>query len=50
MGKTTLGGSMAALVVQELVRGCFGSYPIAYGEEKKFKDILVSLDGKNDLE
>jgi hypothetical protein len=36
VGKTTLGGSMAALAVQELIRGCFGSDPIAYGEEKRF--------------
>jgi hypothetical protein len=41
---------MAALAVQELIRGCFGSDPIAYGEEKRFSGILVSLDGKNDLE
>jgi hypothetical protein len=45
-----LGGSMAALAAQELVRGCFGSDPIAYGEEKRFKGILVSLNGKNNLE
>jgi hypothetical protein len=31
-------------------RSCFGSYPIAYGEEKRLKGILVSLGGKNDLE
>jgi hypothetical protein len=35
---------------EELVRGCFSSDPIAYGEEKRFKGILVSLDDKNDLE
>jgi hypothetical protein len=50
VGKTTLGGSMAALTAQELIRGCFGLDPITYGEEKRFKDISVSLDGKNDLE
>jgi hypothetical protein len=50
VGKTTLGGSMTALAAQELVRDCFGSDPIAYGEEKRFKDILVSLDDKNNLE
>jgi hypothetical protein len=41
---------MAALAAHELIHGCFGSDPIAYGEEKRFKGISVSLDGKNDLE
>jgi hypothetical protein len=50
VGKTTLGGSMVALAAQELVRDCFGSDPIAYGEEKMFNGILVSLDSKNNLE
>jgi hypothetical protein len=38
------------MAAQEFVHGCFGSDPIAYGEEKRFKDILVSLDDKNNLE
>jgi hypothetical protein len=44
------GGAGAHPLSLVVKRSCFGSDPIAYGEEKRLKGILVGSGGKIDLE